>query len=125
MYGLSLSFCVSDILSGDVSENDVTAIISSTKFDSMSQAVERYSITYWRKYDQSEVEALVARLWPKVIQVRLYGLPAHSIADYYWLEVPEGEYPLRTMQTWVSSDVSGGELILAKIEGLTYIPMQT
>jgi hypothetical protein len=53
MIGLSLSFCVIDILEGRISEEDVEVIITSCKCSTQEDweiVREHYVNTYWRWY---------------------------------------------------------------------------
>lgn len=50
LIGLSLSFCVADILRGNVSVEDVVEIIANTRIqnlDAWKDTVENYSRMYW------------------------------------------------------------------------------
>ena len=89
LYGLSLSFCIKAILAGDVQEDEVTAIVGATKLPTPEAAVEAYHPTYWRHWDREEVLALVTRMWPKIKQPRLDGLPPHNISRGTWARKEE------------------------------------
>lgn len=68
MFGLTLSGCISDILRGDVKEENVIGIVSSTKFESVDDAIGHY-VNYWSMHPGWK--ELVHRVWPKVCQPRL------------------------------------------------------
>jgi hypothetical protein len=106
MIGLSLSFCIRDIMSGDnvrikdadgqirlaqVLETDVTKIITNTCLRTETDwedLYERYGQVYWRAFEAGAVIALVKRflVQDKIEQPRLldpeYG---HSIQDAHWI----------------------------------------
>jgi|SaaInlStandDraft_3_1057020.scaffolds.fasta_scaffold169743_2 hypothetical protein len=85
LYGLSLSFCIRDILSGEIREEDVTAIVAATKLPTPEDAVDNYHPTYWRHYSREDVLALVQRMWPKIRQPRFDGVPGHNISRGCWI----------------------------------------
>lgn len=90
MIGLSLSFCIQDIISGTVRESDVEEIISSTLArtpQDWHHVVSRYRDTYWRS-NPDEGEAIFNRLLAagKITQPRLEGSAGHSISRGHWVE---------------------------------------
>ena len=92
LYGLSLSLCVMEILAGKRTVDEIDGIIAATRFDSWREAVLRYERTYWSKYNGAEIDAVMAALWPKVVQPRLLGFESHNISRGSWLHVsPSGE----------------------------------
>jgi hypothetical protein len=87
--GLSLSFCISDIIRGEVYEEQVGLIISATKIDcveSYDRIRKGYCETYWRD-NPREAGRIFDRLWNagKIFQPRLLGLQPHNIAQGHWL----------------------------------------
>lgn len=93
-YGLSLSFCLPDLLSGEVSLSSFAGIISATRFETPEQALEHYMDSYWSDLDRASVRTMLEAIWPKVVQPRLSGLPAHNIARGKWMVVPKGLVPV-------------------------------
>jgi hypothetical protein len=129
MYGLSLSFCVTEIMRGKVSEDEVVSIIASTRFDSPEQALEHYGYTYWHEFDQEETTALVKRLWSKVVQPRLHGYDAHNISAGYWLETADNDYPVMVaprmmIYKWVKASEAGDLHVYAKMDGATFASLE-
>ena len=92
--GLSLSFCISDILRGDVKEAEVEKIITSTSCKNDSEfavVVDYYCRNYstWRK-NQQEASRLAWKFWTegKIEQPRLTeNKDSHpGINDGNWIE---------------------------------------
>tara|TARA_R110001583_G_scaffold53441_4_gene164846 strand:- start:212 stop:520 length:309 start_codon:yes stop_codon:yes gene_type:complete len=92
--GLSLSFCIKEILSGKVWEGSVDKIVSGTSCrsdDDWEELIQRYREVYWRK-DPNEGEAILRRLLEagKIEQPRLndrYRNPDKS-EGYPWISIP-------------------------------------
>jgi hypothetical protein len=91
MIGLSLSFCVRDIMDGKVAEGDVEKIITMTKCATdadWQKLIDAYRVVYWRDYERDAVAALLHRLWAqgKIEQPRLADPDhTHSLDDGYWM----------------------------------------
>jgi len=88
--GLSISFCIADIIRGEVKEKDVEKIIASTAVVTNADwegIISRYKKIYWSD-DPEKGEAIFRRLLRegKIEQPRLQGKPAHSIATGHWQE---------------------------------------
>lgn len=90
--GLSLSACISSILKGDVKENEVICIISSTLFDSIDDMIEQYSAFYWARYDKTQVRNLLIRLHGVIYQPKEchIGYKGHSIHMGIWFNTSNG-----------------------------------
>ena len=88
--GLSLSFCVGDILRGKVKEEEVKEIIAGTNAspERWDKLMEQYKETYWSE-NPDEGEAIARRLYEagKIKQPRQDGKVAHNIAKGHWIEV--------------------------------------
>lgn len=90
MIGLSLSFCVKDIISGEVSIFDVEKIIAGTMIDSpesLARVINSYAENYW--YDNPAVAKwLVRQLFEsgRIEQPRCEGKMPHSIHSGYWVK---------------------------------------
>jgi hypothetical protein len=87
LIGLSLSFCIGDILEGKVKPDEIIAIISSTNFSSPEEAIKNYS-TYWNGYDEGEVKNILNTMWPLVFQPRKANATyrGHSISNGHWVD---------------------------------------
>jgi len=91
MIGLSLSFCIKDIMHGNVAEGDVTKIITSTAARTEAdwdRLIAGYRQTYWRAFEGDAVVALIQRLRAqgKIEQPRLHDPEYfHSINDGCWV----------------------------------------
>lgn len=92
MIGLSLSFCVKDIMSGKVAEAEVTKIITNTAAATESDweyLCARYRRIYWCRFDEAAVTELIQRLraQDKIEQPRLLNPEYHhSIHAGIWIE---------------------------------------
>ncbi len=95
--GLSLSFCVLDILHGEVKEEEVKEIIAGTNAASPGQwdeVMRVYRKSYWYE-NPEEGEAIARRLLRagKIRQPRQEGKTAHNIAKGHWIKASEvGEW---------------------------------
>jgi hypothetical protein len=94
--GLSVSFCIRDIVEGDVAEDDVKFIVAGTRIrntEEYESVVESYSEYYWKEHVE-EARAVFKRLWDagKIIQPRLLDLPAPNIAGGTWLVSAPGPH---------------------------------
>jgi hypothetical protein len=88
--GLSLSFCIKDLVLGNQPTGEIVAIISGTNFNSeywIKEAWEYYSKRYWNELNREEVVKILST-YP-IIQPRNFGFPAPSIAHGHWLVIPE------------------------------------
>jgi len=90
MIGLSLSFCVRDILDGKVSLPEVEKIITGTMYtdrDMFHTGMKHsYCMTYWRK-DPVRGLDIAMLLWDtkRLDQPRLKNKPAPNIVDGHWV----------------------------------------
>jgi hypothetical protein len=93
LIGLSLSFCVRDILEGKVKLEDVHEICSGTAIaykKTWDVVMMSYRMLYWRKNpDQGQRIAEHLRRLGKLWQPRLELLDEPSISNGHWMEVPE------------------------------------
>lgn len=91
--GLSLSFCMQDILRNVISKEDIILIVTSTRFDSWQDAFDHYFIPYWSQYaDAQTVKETLQAIWCLVHQPRLIDSEniGHSIANGFWFNVETG-----------------------------------
>ena len=86
--GLSLSFCVEDIIGGRVDGDEVEYIICGTSFRSereFEQGIQIYSNSYW--LEDPELGKEIARRFRnegKLLQPRLEGHSVPHIAEGWW-----------------------------------------
>jgi len=88
LIGLSLSFCVGDIIRGKVAIEQVQMIIASTKCATRAEwhsVLAKYSKSCWREYPKRACDIA----WQfidagKVEQPRLHGDPYPHIAGGHW-----------------------------------------
>ena len=93
--GLSLSFCVGDILRGSVQEEEVKQVISATEAETpkdWDKLIARYKKIYWDE-DPDRAEAIVRRLLNagKIRQPRIEGKESHNISGGHWLDANQVE----------------------------------
>jgi hypothetical protein len=100
--GLSLSFCIKDILSGHVDLSEVTEIISSTTGfvengqpgPNYDEIIDRYMQVYWIDFSRDEIESLLAIILPAITE-EMHGLPGAWVdasQPHYWGWVPHGNH---------------------------------
>jgi hypothetical protein len=90
MIGLSLSFCIEDILYGTVALEDVEKIVSGTRAvtpEDWNAVIEDYRRYYWEK-DPDEGERICRLLLSegRIEQPRLEGKRPHNICRGHWTE---------------------------------------
>ena len=93
--GLSLSFCIKNILDGDVKIEDVFCIVTNTGFSSIDGVIENYCKDYWRDYPKDKVKELLEKLWPIIYQPRLVEEDSMClVAHGWWLDTATGKLGL-------------------------------
>lgn len=80
LYGVSLSFCVLDILMGRIAEDVVGAIYCGFDYEKGIGAPEHYYGIYWKKFPKSEVDGLLARL-----DIRPAVCEHQNISQGHWM----------------------------------------
>ena len=90
MIGLSLSFCVMDIIAGKVDEADVELIISGTAAktpEDWDKVIEGYRASYWL-HSPAQGERIARMLINngRVWQPRVLGVLPLSLSGGHWLE---------------------------------------
>ena len=93
--GLSLSFCIRDIMEGKIKEEEVKEILSGTNAGTSEQLEDvlgLYKKIYWTGYPE-EAAALARRLFAagKIKQPITEGARPHNIVDGYWLDAKTAE----------------------------------
>jgi hypothetical protein len=92
--GLSLSFCIGDVIAGKVPEDEIHGIVAGTAAqgpEEIDQLIATYREIYW-KDDPDRGEALARKLFAegRVYQPRIEGEPAPTPVPLHWLNnVPE------------------------------------
>ena len=91
MIGLSISFCIADIIRGKVNLEDVEKIVAGTKCETPEHwdgVIEQYKEYYWRD-DPDMAEAVLRQMLAegKIEQPRTKGIPIHSIASGHWAQI--------------------------------------
>lgn len=92
--GLSLSFCVRDILRNKVEISDISAIVTSTAFKDIDEAMNMYYEALWYRYAPYEhVRAILIKIWPIVFQPRFSNPESrgHYISKGCWVNTMTGE----------------------------------
>lgn len=87
LVGNSFSFCVGSLLRGEQvwPEGQKLVLVTSTCLSSPEEAYKTHSQYYWRGFSKKTVMALLKRLWPHVVQPRLYHLPySHFAGGSNW-----------------------------------------
>ena len=88
--GLSLSFCVQDIIEGKVALEDVEKIITGTKFGDRDEFIDNmissYMSTYWRKHPEEGFKTAVY-LWDRGMldQPRTRGEEPPNLGNGVWI----------------------------------------
>lgn len=91
LIGLSLSFCVSDILNGLIDKNDVAFIISGTRIQcqhDLDDVLNTYA--RWNWDTNPELGKAIAREFyrdGKIIQPRVLGYNPPHVAEGHWAKV--------------------------------------
>ncbi len=95
--GLSLSFCILDILQEKVAVDEISAIVTSTRFEDVYDAFDHYFINYWSMYaDEKTCKSVLSVVWKKfVFQPRKNFIDnehiGHMLSHGWWLDTFEGK----------------------------------
>jgi len=85
-----------DILKGNISIDEISAIVTSTAFKTSEEAITNYYSNYWSDYDFVTVKLLLDEIWPLICQPRLkIGMMEHRghyAGTGFWLNTQTGEY---------------------------------
>jgi hypothetical protein len=85
--GLSLSFCVRDIMEGKIDEDRVMTIIAGTKFkdyEGWKRVIEVYSKTYWKSNPVATEIANRLMVQGKIVQPRLQEQDTPTLTGGHW-----------------------------------------
>lgn len=99
--GLSLSFCVSDVIAGEVREEEIDGIVAGTAAgtpEEVDELIRDYRQLYWVE-DPDKGEEVARRLFEegKVLQPRLEGRPSPTPVPLHWIGATENwreSYPI-------------------------------
>lgn len=95
LIGLSLSFCMQDILKGNLAINQISGIITSTAFESPQHAFDYYYYPYWSEIegDEEKVKQTLNKIWPLVFQPRfaVNDHKGHMVGHGFWLNTATGK----------------------------------
>lgn len=111
--GVSIAFCIRDIISGKYSIDEVDMIIAGTKFETVDEIIETYKDTYWIKFKE-EAEEVCKKLWDsgKIIQPCLENPKALLFVRDIWYD---------NMQELIDSQLRvGHDEIVNYLQGLSY-----
>ena len=91
LIGLSLSFCIQDMIKDTIRYSSVKCIVSGTKImneGDLEQILDRYCEVYWKDNPIAARNMLFA-LWRegKIIQPRVLGLKPLNISAGHWYEL--------------------------------------
>jgi len=94
LVGLSLSLCVKDIMTGKVSEWDVSKIITGTAAETeadWTKLLASYRLTYWNRFDADAAIELVQRFRAlgKIEQPRLVNPHYVNTSGGHWVDAPQ------------------------------------
>lgn len=93
LIGLSVSFCIKDIIEGRKHLSDLDCIVAGTKIkdvDGLIRVADSYADTYWRK-DPDVAKGILFWLYfnDKIYQPRLIDIEPPNIAQGHWIALPE------------------------------------
>ena len=93
--GLSLSFCVRDIMRGNVQEEEVKQVIAATDAKSPAEwkkLIDDYKKIYWGG-DPDKGAEIANRLFQagKIRQPRTEGKKPHNISSGHWIDASQVE----------------------------------
>lgn len=94
MIGLSLSLCIKDILEGEVKVENVEQLIISVmapiESSEWKNVIEDYKRSYWRRFDDNEIDKLIESLKPLIVIPRLDCSNKYPIVlDGHWVSSEE------------------------------------
>ena len=84
--GNSVSFCVEEILMGNMNIDQVVCIISGTKADDIETLFEYYHKVYWCRHDREAAKEAFDQIWGRVIQPRMFGIDINISGKERWIK---------------------------------------
>ena len=86
LIGLSLSFCVKDIMNGKVNIDKVKHIRSNCRNDAdWNDVISHYKGIYWKDFDAESLDLVLRQIKPIVSFERKRGNIGHNIASGHWM----------------------------------------
>ncbi len=90
MIGLSLSFCIMDMINENLGVHDIVKIVSNTKAENLlafENVLRSYTDVYWADFPE-KAKNLARRLWAagKIDQPRTRDESPHTISEGRWAE---------------------------------------
>lgn len=119
--GLSMSFCVADVLSHKIDTTQISCIVTSTRFHTAEEALEHYFEYYWNGfgYNKEDVLFVLRQLWQLLYQPRLAFEAeehrGHMLSHGHWLDTFDGR---------VYKNIPSDDEIKRLIDGQESIDMQ-
>lgn len=93
LIGLSLQFCIKDILQGKVDESKVNMVISGTRITddrSFDEVFNKYYESSWKDFaDEETCKALMERVMKKTYQPRIFGFEPCNISQGHWINAQQ------------------------------------
>lgn len=91
--GLSLSFCVKDMIDGKVNPDEVWCLITGTQAtdgQAWNDLMESYTHFYW-KSDPEKAEEIVAKFRSeyRILQPRTFGMQMPNVSEGHWIDFPD------------------------------------
>jgi len=91
LIGLSLSYCISDLINGRVDKNDVMFIVAGTRImcdHDLDEVLENYAKYYWETNPEN-AKSLARELYNRgmIIQPRVNDNPAPHVAEGWWAKI--------------------------------------
>lgn len=85
-----------DILKGTIKKEEISAIVTSTAFQTSEEAFLAYYNGYWNNFDSVKVKITLDEIWSLICQPRLQvGMKEHRghyAGQGIWLNTQTGEY---------------------------------
>jgi len=91
LIGMSLSYCISDIINGRVDKNDVMFIVSGTRITckhDLDEVLENYARWNWSNNPENS-KSLAREFYNRgmIIQPRVLGYDAPTLENGWWAKV--------------------------------------
>lgn len=125
LVGVSLSFCVGDLLRGDRvwSFRQRLVLVTCTALSSPEEAYAKYGKSYWRGYPKETVMALLKRIWPHVVQPRLLNDRYEHFAGRGSWFTTQTLNPREITNTIMERDESAGRISILEHDEIL-VPLQ-
>jgi len=94
LIGLSMSFCIADILAKRIDIGSVICIVTNTAFKTPEEALDYYYDNHWKNYEcRNETRDLLKVLWSLIYQPRLNNTDVnqqYNIGFGHWVNTSNG-----------------------------------